>query len=167
MKEVNKIYSAVDAEELEAGDIVILENTLETLESKIKTGAETILARINPISWAHRFRTNNDIDYMLAKLICPKEHAEVYKAWKNGAKVEEHIFNGEWVIVDKPRFHDGIEYRIAEAEKDNDPFAELKNAYIAGKTIQYKLDGNTWTDWNFPTFDGDVKDYRIKLEEEK
>lgn len=59
------------------------------------------------------------------------------------------------------------EVNITTALHDNDPFAELKNAYIAGKTIQYKLDGNTWTDWNFPTFDGDVEDYRIKPEEEE
>ena len=39
---------------------------------------------------------------------------------------------------------------------------ELKRAYVNGETIQFKLDGKGWTDWENPKFDCLPCDYRIK-----
>lgn len=54
----------------------------------------------------------------------------------------------------------------AELQPTEDKYAELKKAMSFGKTIQYKLDGE-WVDWEKPTFDDDITEYRIKPEEEQ
>ena len=94
MKQVGKIYSAVDAEELEAGDIVICANNLISLKKYELKGLSEPLRMIRGKEFANRFETSfgSVVWYNFAKLICPKKYAKVYKAWKNGAKVESrHI----------------------------------------------------------------------------
>ena len=39
---------------------------------------------------------------------------------------------------------------------------ELKEAYAKGETIQFKLDGKGWIDWDNPGFDCDASEYRVK-----
>ena len=75
MKEVGKIYSAVDADELEAGDIVDVGDTL----SAFKRQEEHVLTGIGSEEEVFRFESDGH-KWALAKLICPKKHAEVYKA---------------------------------------------------------------------------------------
>ena len=68
-KEVGKIYSAVDADELEAGDIVCCGN------AKSKLYYETVIKNIRGDCEEYRFDTERNY-YTLAKLICSKKHAE-------------------------------------------------------------------------------------------
>jgi hypothetical protein len=60
---------------------------------------------------------------------------------------------------------DAVLDHIAESGKMVvlDPYAELRAAHAAGKTIQMKS-GIIWSDIVFPVFDGQPDDYRIKPE---
>lgn len=120
MKEVGKIYSAVDAEDLDAGDIVVVGDSIKIIDKCCEDGIVQTLDKVRPTTHHYRFSTTTD-DAALAKLICPKKHAEVYKAWKNGVKVEIYSkVEDKWFEVDKndsPIWNEDIEYRIAEEQK--------------------------------------------------
>lgn len=118
-KEVGKIYSAVDADELEVGDLVIVGNNLAYVNYNHGTDK---LTGIKGRGEAHRFSIGDGFRYSLAKLICPKKHAEVYKAWKNGAKIEcYNTFKKEWQAAgDSPKFYEEDDYRIAQTDNKED-----------------------------------------------
>jgi len=123
MKQVGKIYSAVDADELEAGDIVISANNLISLKKYELKGLSEPLRMIRGKEFANRFETFFGVGwYNFAKLVCPKKHAKVYKAFQNGAKVERYCYDddyedGEWCLDNKPFWYEDFEYRIAELPK--------------------------------------------------
>jgi len=113
MKEVGKIYSAVDADELEAGDIVAVADHV----SELKDTCIFTLHNIMGNGYQYRFIVVSDLSYCLAKLVCPKKHAKAFWAWKNGAKVRvKDNFTGEFVET-IPTWNEEDEYIIVE-EKD-------------------------------------------------
>lgn len=87
------------------------------------------------------------------------KHAELIKAWADGAQIEYKCTNlsaGTWCLAKSPTWNEGTEYRIY------DKFRSLKEAYKAGKTIQYKTcTTDTWVDMNSPTW-RDFGEYRVK-----
>ena len=59
-------------------------------------------------------------------------------------------------------------YRHEPQPPPPDPYAELKAAHAAGKTIQNaSLDGSVWWDMPYPTWTAPVDMYRIKPEPRK
>ena len=158
MKEVGKIYSAVDADELEAGDLVVCGDNLSDAGDKNKEPCE--LQRIEGEGVDYRFVAIDEFSYgwALARLVCPKKHAETYKAWKTGAKVEMYVCP-TWMSVEDPDWSETYNYRIRE----EDPYAELKKAHAEGKTIQILTLTDEWVDCE-PYWDSDVKCYRVKPE---
>ena len=168
MKQVGKIYSSVDADELQMGDIVIARDYLSSFTNGC-TVEPCELSLVRSETCIYRFQVTDeeghDACYNLAKLICPRKHAEVYKAWKAGAKVEvQHpCYDDKWVQVAKPSWNERWDFRVVVKE---DPFAELKKAYNEGKTIQILTVSGEWIDIEVPSWE-DVNDYRIKPESEK
>jgi hypothetical protein len=47
----------------------------------------------------------------------PHKHAEVIKAWADGAKIETKLSNGEWGGVKSPQWWEDFEYRIKPEPK--------------------------------------------------
>ena len=123
MKEVGKIYSAVDADELEAGDIVDVGDYLEVFDDD--SGDRFTLTGIQGRDEVQRFLAD-DFSWVLAKLLCPKKHAEVYKAWKDGAKVEARGILNRWVIDPAPRWREDVEYRVRQ-DKDAYKYRAFKD----------------------------------------
>lgn len=122
MKQVGKIYSAVDADELEVGDICCFGNSMYDIYANtindVGIGSLHCL-----LSNTETFRFQNDCGHKfnLAKLICPKKHAEIYKAFKNGAEVERYCYDpddyyddGEWLLDNKPSWDEDFDFRIKE-----------------------------------------------------
>lgn len=72
MKQVGKIYSAVDADELEVGDIVQVANCPRDYR---KFAFDDVLEGIREDRFLCRFVVDDE-KYPLAKLICPKKHKE-------------------------------------------------------------------------------------------
>ena len=109
MKQIGKIYSAVDADELEIGDIVELTNYPKS------RGVECELQRKGG-NESYPFTCENDMRvFLFAKLICPKKHAEVYKAWKNGTKIAHKIpALRQWYPTDNPSWAEDEEFRAIE-----------------------------------------------------
>lgn len=91
----------------------------------------------------------------------PHKHAELIKAWADGAKIETQLPNGKWFEIDTPQWKKD-KYRI---KPEKDPYKELREAHAAGKTIQIKnfIDA-IWVDVSNPTFNQPLNWYRIKPE---
>lgn len=90
------------------------------------------------------------------------KYAEVIKAWADGAEIEWLNREGKWETIHWPSWGTNAQYRV---KPKADPYAELKAAHAAGKTIQcysqYKKDWVTLTD---PTWGWEHTSYRIKPE---
>ena len=42
----------------------------------------------------------------------PHKHAEVIKAWADGAEIQSKVSNSDWVDCSVPHWYEGSEYRI-------------------------------------------------------
>lgn len=141
MKQIGKIYSAIDGDELEIGDIVELTNYPKS------RGVECELQRKGG-NESHPFTRENDAyAFLFAKLICPKKHAEVYKAWKNGAKIAHKIpALRQWYPTDNPSWAEDEEFRIIEpvhgTEKNPEAEYVLAWSFKESKWIEV-LEDNT------------------------
>jgi hypothetical protein len=48
----------------------------------------------------------------------PRKHAELIKAWADGAEIQFRVKGGEWIeTVDTPAWKENLEYRIKPEEK--------------------------------------------------
>lgn len=157
MKEVGKIYSAVDADELEAGDIVCCGN------AKSKLYYETVIENIRGDCEEYRFDTERNY-YALAKLVCPKKHADVYKAWKNGAKVETFVSKtNEWVLQEyPPHWYEDHEYRVAEKQDRRLTNRELAKWLTQGNG-QLKEGNNIFTCFSYSSEDEEEAREEVKV----
>lgn len=75
----------------------------------------------------------------------PHKHAEVIKAWADGAKIEYRpSAQFPWKAVFRPLWREDTEYRV------HDPLREFKEAVAAGKTLQLQIsepDGSGASKW--------------------
>jgi len=85
------------------------------------------------------------------------KHADLIIEWANGADIEYFDHSGKWDSIPTPSWDEDKMYRL------NDPYRELKDAYLAGKVIQIK-DGGEWDNIDCPLFKAPASDYRIKPE---
>lgn len=86
----------------------------------------------------------------------PHKHAELIKAWADGAEIEYLNAVECWVTARVPAWNVETEYRI------KDPYRELREAQAAGKVIQI-LNDKGWSDCT-PLFNNPPERYRIKPE---
>jgi hypothetical protein len=90
------------------------------------------------------------------------KHAEVIKAWADGAEIEFLTMLGTWVTIKYPDWDDRFKYRV---KPEPDPYAELKAAHAAGKTIQcYSKYNKEWITLSNPIWGTLVSNYRVKPE---
>ena len=59
------------------------------------------------------FCLKTELDTVSKKV--PHKHAEVIKAWADGAKIERRTAHGKWSEVDDPAWHACVEYRVKQA----------------------------------------------------
>src|SRR5690606_5521425 len=91
----------------------------------------------------------------------PHKHAELIKAWADGAEIQIKLSDGIWKDIEYPNWGTYVEYRVKPEE---DPYRELKEAYKAGKTIQI-LHVNSWLNLKGePGWSNPVDRYRVKPE---
>ena len=92
----------------------------------------------------------------------PHVHAELIKAWADGAEIECYgPHSGKWETVGTPAWGVNVSYRI------KDPYHELKAAAEdPTKQIRFVLDGvvcNDWKDSSHPwVFNARPEDYEIR-----
>lgn len=121
MKQLGKIYSAVDAEELEVGDIVLVSDEPIHILQNDEYAEIGIIHHIHQ-NYCDAFYISETCCKHFAKLICPKKHAGIYWAFQNGAKIERYCYDddyedGEWCLDNKPFWYEDFEYRVAELPK--------------------------------------------------
>ena len=59
----------------------------------------------------------------------PHKHAELIKAWADGAEIEMKVSEWHWVYIHKPHWDDDVEYRIKPEKPDVVKYA---NAWTYG-----------------------------------
>lgn len=139
----SKVYTALNADELQKGDIVYIADTLERLKGFVDTNLVKDVKVVDDISSESNEARIVVIDmdgeilyFSLAYLICPSYNAEAYKAWHKGKKIEMECANPDengtsvlWRLIENEepnwyKFH----YRPAQektAEKEYRPFNSI------------------------------------------
>ena len=87
----SKVYTAVNAYELNTGDIVYLADTVSRLKYLVRLDDKNYLETISRIfkeEAKNRFADEDCFPYSLAYLVCPERNAEAFKAWHKGEKIE-------------------------------------------------------------------------------
>lgn len=109
----SKVYTALNAEELSKGDLIIGADTLAQLKEKVEIRNYKDLLSILEIrdndKWS-RFDTQENY-YSLAYLVCPARNAEAFKAWYNGQKIEMEYA--------EPNENESSVWRLFECEEPN------------------------------------------------
>jgi hypothetical protein len=80
----------------------------------------------------------------------PQKHADLIKAWADGAKIEKQDSTGEWFIDYKPDWYEYSNYRLfQETNPDIEVFANA-NAYEwisfcdkSAANLKFTFDGET------------------------
>ena len=89
------------------------------------------------------------------------KHADVIKAWADGAEIEYRSISGRWLPASTPNWCVDCDYRV----KPKPPIHRaLKEAHAKGAVIQYyNRDDGVWTDTcaNIPSWREDTQ-YRVK-----
>lgn len=92
------------------------------------------------------------------------KHHDLIVAWAANKDLQiewRQNSNNNWSRTKNPGWDEHLEYRIA------DPYKELKEAYNAGKTIQFKMGDASWEDiLTEPSWAWGLNLYRIKPEPE-
>jgi len=57
----------------------------------------------------------------------PHKHAEVIKAWADGAEIQSRIHNSGWVDCSAPHWYEGSEYRV----KPEPPIVVEEHVYFS------------------------------------
>lgn len=65
-----------------------------------------------------------------------RKHAELIKAWADGAQIEVCNHFGAWVAVDRPIWGEDLKYRVKP-----DPLAVFKEAHAAGERVDFRAPG--------------------------
>ena len=88
----------------------------------------------------------------------PHKHAELIKAWADGAEIEHKSTKYGWVKVDVPMWSPEHEYRIKPHK-----WQHLIDAQNAGRQVQARYPRGKWGDgkWDFAS---QVLEYRLKPE---
>jgi hypothetical protein len=91
----SKVYTSLNAEELQKGDTVYVADTLKRLKGFVDTNLAKDVKVVDDISGESSearigvANTGGKVLYFyLAYLICPSYNAEAYKAWHEGKKIE-------------------------------------------------------------------------------
>lgn len=95
----SKVYTAVNADELEAGDVVIAADTLHDLTESVKTGEDVReIMSIESSDCTYRFTVTGYVEYALAYLIAKHDdpYKEFAKAQAEGKDIWYRNNDGEW-----------------------------------------------------------------------
>jgi len=82
-------------------------------------------------------------------------HADLIKAWADGAEIEQRLLDGPWSPVNSPAWHSSFEYRI------KDPYRELKEA-AKDPNKEIRCNGSDWYDGTYWAFNLPPEDYEIR-----
>lgn len=72
----------------------------------------------------------------------PRKHAEVIKAWADGAEVEIQVNDVTWHIIEAPMFVMGANYRVYEPDYVASGLAYISSGAMVGR-ISVTFDGHT------------------------
>lgn len=86
----SKVYTTVNADELERGDLIIGADSLALLKEKVGIGSEKDLFPLIEVRGEdtdYRFDTEEDY-FSLAYLVCTARNVKAFKAWHKSKKIE-------------------------------------------------------------------------------
>jgi hypothetical protein len=66
----------------------------------------------------------------------PRKHAELIKAWADGATIEFNSIDG-WTKMSYPRFYESMEYRIKTREFENNAYYPVIDEFGEQQVMRY------------------------------
>lgn len=110
------VFSAVDAEELHPGDLLICADTIDGLKAAVANNTLTRLKCVREESVRFRFSLVDDHICEYAYFVCPARNVDAYLAWEDGKHIEESVDNRKTFhdLVGEPKWfaHD---YRLKKS----------------------------------------------------
>ena len=86
--DINKVYTAVNANELKVGDKVILANDLDTLRKKVVNDRSiTCINRIAPEEYEYRFYGKNNAEFSILAYLVERAEEKKYRPYKDTAEM--------------------------------------------------------------------------------
>ncbi len=169
----NRVYTALNADELKPGSKVIVANYLESLKTQVEANSYPSyvveLSQIMGTSSTNRFKAGNktfNLAYLISK---PEPNCIVYVCRRKG--VEPYLTacrSDVWESVNeigaKSKLFEGTEEECANWYESRKHLADVIAAWEDGKDIQFRRDkDNLWTTVYNPCWDVE-NEYRIKPE---
>lgn len=152
----SRVYTAVNADELDKGDLCFLADNLAALKREVDSGANYVQLRyFYPENRIDRFG-NGVASFCLAYLVCPARNIEAFKAWKEGLDIEVTPYNPKHSYIriendgEEPDWTQGY-YRPAvekPVEKKLRPFKDCNE--LCDFWIQKFVKGGSLTDFQMP-----------------
>jgi hypothetical protein len=167
----SKVYTALNAEELDVGSEVILADYLESLKQQVEANSwPTYVRRLDLVmgtSSVNRFRSGK-VSYNLAYLV-RKPEEDLYVAYVDHYG-EPHLDFGPYAQWDKIQEYKGAKHKLFIGTKQQceewcdsrDKFADVILAWEDGKQIQIRLNNNGWCDCVVSPEWGCDCEYRVK-----
>ena len=169
----SKVYTSLNAEELEVGSEVILANYLESLKQQVEANSwPTYAKRLDAImgtSSTNRFKSGNrtyNLAYFVRNVAKEEEQWIVYLAKEQDFSYHlDYCAESFWPWGDaKLKLFVGTHDEAKEWCQSRRKFTRVIKAWENGKTIQIQT--TTWTDTSHPVWDT-AYEYRVKPEENK
>jgi hypothetical protein len=172
----SKVYTALNAEELEVGSEVILANYLESLKDQVEANSwPSYVLRLDGVmgtSFTSRFKSGNK-QYNLAYLISkPEPKCIVYLLREEGSESGLAIcYEDTWermkeIHKAKGKLFVGSLDEAQDWTRGRWKFRHIIEAWEDGKAIQcYDVTEDDWINVDFPRWDVKCR-YRVKPEED-
>lgn len=176
----SKVYTSLNAEELEIGSEVILANDLDTLKYEVEANSwPTYVKRLDSVmgtSSTNRFKSGDqhyNLAYLVRKVAKEEEQWIAYLARNNISCYLTACREDRWESVQKDygaktKLFIGSESEVEEWYKARQKFAKVIKAWEDGKPIQVRVSGKgEWTDCVVTPEWSCECEYRVKPKEEK
>lgn len=99
----SRVYSAVNADKLGPGDLVICADTLDNLKRAVHDDLVYILDRVRGPDVPYRFSVVKESkydysEYEYAYLVCPARNVKAYYAWAEGKPIEVSLNDKDFIM---------------------------------------------------------------------
>jgi hypothetical protein len=113
-----------------------IHNTVQTI-TKVITNTVHPLVEVKPNGIICSFLL---CDIELVSYVQPRAHAEIIKAWADGAQIEYKDGTGDWVSIERPSWHSHFEYRVKSDVKSHTVETTIHHVECKPASLKYNYE---------------------------
>jgi hypothetical protein len=113
-----------------------IHNTVQTI-TKVVTNTVHPYVEVKPNGIICSFLLCDIELVQLAHPTQPRAHAEIIKAWADGAQIEYKDDTGDWMSIELPSWHSHFEYRIMLAVKYHNVETTIHHSNCKPASLKY------------------------------